>query len=424
MKKTTQLLLLVTGVLFNVQVLGLTLRETVAHTLDSNPEMRAALNELKSREYEVKQARSGYLPTVSVDAGVGQETKRSPSTGDNDINLDRQELGLSASQLLFDGFATSSEVNRQKARVESASYSLAAIGEELALKTSKAYLDVMRFAALLDLSRATLWEHQNIYDQMKLRYKTGVGSKADFDQIEARLALANANMIVSQNNFADTQSAFHRLTGLYPTLESLLKPEIKVVLPASREIAQEQALMNHPTLKSASSDMHAARAQYKAAAAGYYPRITLEADKRWDKNVSGVEGDNEDLIVALRLRYDLYSGGAKKAKRRQTAYLYEESKDVRNNSRRQIIESLNLSWNALDAISAQIQYLSKHVDAATATKDAYKKQFNIGKRTLLDLLNTENEVTESKKALIHADYDQLYSHYRVLNAMGTLAQSL
>ncbi len=402
----------------------MTLQEAVEHTLQTNPEVRAAVHELQARGHEVRQARAAYLPSVDVDAGYGQEVRNAPATGNEDVDLQRRELGLSAEQMLFDGFAATTEVNRQKARVESAQFELAALSEELALRTARVYLAVLRHAELLDLARQTLWEHQNIHDQMQLRLKTGTGSKADFDQIEARLALANANMIVAQNNFADAQSAFHRVTGLYPTLESMSVPASLATLPESRQLALDQALVQHPVLLGAKADTEAARQQYKAAASNYYPRITLEADKRWDDNIGGIEGNDEDLIVAVRLRYNLFSGGADRARRKQTAALVEESKDVRNNSRRQIIESLNLSWNAYDALNAQYAFLQKHVSAAEATKEAYREQFNIGRRTLLDLLNTENEVTESRKALINANIDRILAHYRILSAMGTLVESL
>ena len=247
-------LCLISILLLPVEAGALTLREAVKHTLDTNPEVHAAKSELEARTYEVKQARSAYLPTVSIDAGIGEENRNSPATGNEDVDLTRQELGLSASQLLFDGFATSSEVKRQKARVESAEFQLLSTAEDLALRTSKVYLDVLRYSELLDLARAALWEHQNIHDQMKLRYETGVGSKADFDQIESRLALANANMIVAQNNYADTQSNFHRLTGMHPTLESLSRPQLSSKLPANRELGIEKALTEHPVLRSASAD--------------------------------------------------------------------------------------------------------------------------------------------------------------------------
>ncbi len=400
-----------------------TLSETIEQTLKTNPEMLSVKHELQSRKQEVKQAKAGYLPKLNLNAGIGKETRTAPATGNNEVDFDREELSLQAEQLIFDGLGTNAEIQRQKAREESLVYLAETTAQDIALRTSEVYLNVMRHTELLDLARNTLWEHQNIYDQMALRSKTGVGSKADLDQIAARLALANANMVVAQNNLADAQANFLRVTGFYPNLENMRKPESVSGLPVSLEEAVARAEENHPTLHSASSDFKAARAQHKAAGSSYWPTLKLEAEKRWDENV-GTEGEDEDLVIALRLKYNLFNGGADKARRKQTAKLIEQSKDIRNNARRQVVESMNLSWNAYEALNAQMKFLLLHVDAAAATKAAYTKQFNIGRRTLLDLLNTETEVVESRRAHINAQYDQLYAGYRIFNASGSLLSAL
>lgn len=403
---------------------GFSLSETVDQTLRTNPEMLSVTHELQSRRHEVSQARAAYLPKVNLTAGIGEETRKSEQqTGNEEVDFDREELSLQIEQLVFDGFGSIAEVSRQKSRVDSLAYLAKTRAQDIALRTSEVYLNVLRHTELLDLARKTLWEHQNIYDQMKLRSSTGVGSKADLDQIAARLALANANMVVAQNNLADSQANFFRVTGFYPNLENMEKPDAATGLPASLEAAVAAAEKNHPTLHSASADFSAAKAQHKAAGSNYWPTLTLEAEKRWDDNV-GVEGEDEDFVVALRLRYNIFNGGADRARRKQTAQLILQSKDIRNNARRQIVESMNLSWNSYSALNAQMTFLLSHVKAAVATKAAYTKQFNIGRRTLLDLLNTETEVVESKRALINAQYDQLYSHYRIFNASGALLTAL
>ena len=417
--------LLVSNMLFFTQVgMCLSLEEAIGQALRTNPELLAAQSALESRKFEVSEAKSSWQPQVSVSAGVGNETRTAPSTGNQDVDLSRRELGLQASQLVFDGFAVNSEIKRQQAREESARFELESTAENLALRVTQAYLNVLRHTKLMDLTRETLWEHKNIYDQMKLRSDTGVGSKADLDQIAARLALANSNLIVAQNNLADAQSNYYRLTGVYPGLESMVEPTLPEGLPSSRDVAINQAIGKHPTLKAASADVDAAQAQHEAAKSTVWPRLRLEADKRWDENIGGIEGEDEDLIVALRLRYDLYTGGANKARRKQTAFQTQEAKDVRNNTRRQVVESMQLSWNAYDALTQQEVFLKDHVRAARDTKSAYAKQFNIGRRTLLDLLNTETEVVEAKRSLINAEYDRLYAGYRIFNAAGSLLKSM
>ncbi len=400
------------------------LDETIEQTLKTNPEMLAISHELQARGHEIRQARAEYLPKVSVSAGVGKETRKAPATGNVEVDLDRSEMAVQAEQLIFDGLGSIAEVTRQKARTDSLRSRADATAEDIALRTSKVYLDVMRHTELLDLARNTLWEHQNIYDQMSLRSETGVGSKADLDQIAARLALANANMVVAQNNQADSQASFFRVTGFYPNLESMSKPQAPAAMPASLDMAIEAAQQNHPTLESAGADFRAAQAQHKAAGSAYWPTVHLEAEKRWDEDVGGIEGEDEDLVVALRLRYQLFNGGADRARRKQTAQLIEQSKDIRNNARRQVVESMSLSWNAFEALNAQMTFLNSHVKAAQSTKAAYAKQFNIGRRTLLDLLNTETEVVEARRALINAQYDELYARYRILNASGEMLSAL
>ncbi len=417
--------LIVTLGVMGARAYSFSLTETIQETLKTNPEMLSVSHELKSRQEEVKQARAAYLPKVNLTAGIGEETRKAPATGDEEVDFDREELSIQAEQLIFDGLGAIAEIDRQKARVESLSYLADTTAQDIALRTAEVYLNVLRHTELLDLARNTLWEHQNIYDQMSLRSKTGVGSKADLDQIAARLALAHANMVVAQNNLADAQANFFRVTGFYPNLENMVKPETdQGDVPASLEDAIALAEKNHPTLSSASSDFKAAKAQYKAAGSSYWPTLKLEAEKRWDENVGGIEGEDEDFIVALRLQYNLYNGGADRARRKQTAQLIEQAKDIRNNARRQIVESMNLSWNSYEALNAQMKFLVDHVTAATATKTAYAKQFNIGRRTLLDLLNTETEVVESKRSMINAQFDQLFSRYRILNASGSLLSAL
>lgn len=403
---------------------ALTLEEAVQRALSSNPEVLAARHELDARRAEVSQAKAGYLPTLSVTAGIGQETVRNPSTQDDTVRLTREEFGVQARQMVFDGFATAEEVNRQEARVSSASYAALATADDVTLRTAEVYLNLLRQMEQLQLARETLKEHQNIHDQMVLRSRSGVGSKADLDQIAARLALANSNLVVAENNLFDARTNYYRVVGFMPELPSMAVPAAVNQLPDNLEAAVGLAIGRHPTLLSAIADVQAAQAQYDAAASGYWPQIQIEADQRMDTDIGGVEGQDEDLVVALRMRYNLFNGGADKARRSQTAYLLEQAREIRNNAHRQVTESMRLSWSNYEAINNQLRYLEEHVRAAGATKTAYRQQFNIGRRTLLDLLNTENELVGARRSLINAKFDRLFAQYRILNSSGDLATYL
>ena len=420
----TTIIGLITGFLGATAVQAEEFNQALQKALNGHPEVNAAKNQLLSREQEIKRAKAGYLPTVDVALGIGRENTKSPTTGQDEVNLTREEASISARQLIFDGFATRSEVQRQEARTNSASYSLTTSQELIALRASEVYLALMTQVDLMKLAEASLQEHKSIYDQMVLRNRSGVGSRADLDQIAARLALANSNVVVADANLKDAVTNYYRVMGAMPDMNALAMPTNQESLPATLDDATTIALENHPTLKTANADIDATIAQHAAAKSPFYPDVRLEADQNWNEDIGGVVGEDERGVIAIRARYNLYRGGADKARRKQTSYLMEEAKDVRNNTRRQVVEGLRLSWTAFESVSTQLQFLQQHVNSAEATKQAYIEQFNIGRRTLLDLLNTENEVVDAKRNLIRAESNKKLAELRVYNSMGMLLPKL
>ena len=132
----------------------------------------------------------------------------------------------------------------------------------------------------------------------------------------------------------------------------------------------------------------------------------------------------DDLEAMLRMRYNLYRGGSDAARKRATALNVNEARDVRDRSLRQLEETVQLAWAAYQVTNAQLPLLERQVEAALATRDAYAKQFNIGQRTLLDLLNSENEVFQARQSVVSTRADNLFAQYRLLEAMGELVDDL
>ena len=401
---------------------SMSLQEAARIAIDSNPEVQAARLEEQSRVHEIRFAEAGYYPKVDSLVGIGRENTR--DLGDEHTDLTRKEAALTAEQMLFDGHGTREEVNRQKARQRSALYTEAATADDITIRTANAYLTVLRENELTLLAQETEKTHQSIYDQMQLREKSGVGSQADLDQITGRLALANTNVITSQANLLDAATKFQALVGVYPDVGNMQYPDLVLSLPNSLDEAVALAIQTSPALLSAKADVDAGRAQYEASKSPFWPRVTLEAEHSYSDDADGIKGDEDSTLVALRMRYNLYRGGADSARKMQTALLMNEAMEIRNDKQRKITEELRYSWDAIQAIQRQIPYLEQHVTASTATREAYYKQFNIGRRTLLDLLNTENELVDAKRALIRAKYDRLVSEMSLLAGIGNLRPAL
>ena len=195
-------------------------------------------------------------------------------------------------------------------------------------------------------------------------------------------------------------------------------------LPENIEQAVEQAVANHPILKSANADIDSAFAQHDTARAPYMPRLDIEAGATHDNDLDGIKGKNEDVSVMLRLRYNLFNGGKDVARRKETAQLINQSKDIRDNTYRQVVESMRLSWVAHETVKSQMEFFKGHMDASIKTNIAYQKQFNIGQRTLLDLLDSANEMFVAKSAYTEAKYNEMFAQYRILTSKGALNSHL
>lgn len=422
----TLLLVLTNTVIAQAQENGLA--DVVRETLSSNPDVAEARDRWLARREEVREAEGGFLPSVDLNAGVGYEYTDSPSTrvvNDGSNELSRQELGLNVRQMLFDGWGTRSEVDRQQARTDSAAARLLAVGEATAMRATEAYVGLSLNRDLEDISTESLAIHRRIQQQIRLRSNAGVGSRADYDQVESRVALAEADLVAAEVNLLDAETTFRRVVGSAPRQKGYAPAKIEPgALPPTLQAALDIANENNPVLDTAAADIEAARAQHEAAKQFDYPRFDLELGGNVNDDIDGTEGYVNDLSAMLRVRYNLYRGGSDAARKRATAYNINEAEDVRDRSRRQLEESVRLAWAAFEATGAQLPLLERRVKAALATRDAYAKQFKIGQRTLLDLLNSEQEVLRARQSVVETRSDRLLAQYRVLEAMGALVDHL
>ncbi|NOH80081.1 TolC family outer membrane protein [Vibrio sp. RE86] len=400
-----------------------TLEQAVAITLATNPELKSAFNELQSAIKQSDAASGAYLPSIDLDAGIGYEGIDPAQVGDQETDLTRKEATISLTQLIWDGNATLNDIDRTSADAESLRWQLLANASDLALQVTDVYLEAVKATEVLALSESNLAVHKKIYRDIKKRATSGIGSTADVTQVEARIAKAHGNLLAAQNNLVDTHTQFHRLVGQQPL--GLIYPRAdESKLPLSLTDALVEAFDVHPVIKVSMVDVDAARFQYKQSKGNYYPTFSIEASQTWRDDAGGDEGRSDETLAMLRMRYNLYNGGSDRDLSERAAYQLNQAKDLRDNAYRQVEEGLRLSWSALDLTLQQKNFLADHVDSASETVIAYEKQYRIGQRTLLDLLNTENELFEARKDYLDAHYAEQYAKYRVMNATGNLLDAL
>lgn len=403
---------------------GATIAEAVDQTIKTNPDILIDANRKLSIDEAVKQAKGGYYPKIDLNLGHGREWSQNsitrPRPGGEDT-LTRREAGLSLSQMIYDGSATTSEVQRQEARVNSASRKVAGTSEQIGLKAIDAYLTVLRRTELLKLAQANLEVHEKTYNQIKIRHEGGIGRKADLDQAQARLSLSQANVASAEANLREANIAYNRVVGSMP--DALAKPEVATA-PASVDEALTYALDNNPIVRSAMADIEATEAQRRAAESLLKPRVNLELGTSFNNDLDGVNYKNQDAYAMLRMRYNLFNGGADVAKISEATIQTQEATEVLNRTKRQVEESLRLSWNAMLTAQDRLPKLKSTAEAAERTRDGYAQQFNLGQRTLLDLLDSENELYNSRANYLDAQYIDMFARYRLMADMGRLLENL
>lgn len=402
-----------------------TLTEAVAQTINSNPTILAETNRRLSVDQTIDQARAGYYPKVDLNLGIGRERTDSPITRPDDKKwLTRGEAQLSATQMLYDGFATKNAVDQTTSLAESAGYNVADTAETTGLGAIKAYLDVLRRQQILSFTEDNLANHDHIFSQIKQRADSGVGNQADVEQSSGRLALSRANLTASKGNYEDAQTNYLRVVGHLP--DSLIDPSDECCnnAPATLEDAIKIASHQHPALHAAIADHEAALAQQQGANAPMQPRVDLELSTTANNDIDGENGHDNDAQAMFRMRYNLLNGGADKARIDETAFLSENVKQTANITKREIENDVRLAWNSLVTLTNRLSYLDERVALTRTTREAYQQQFNLGLRTLLDLLDTENEYLTARIDYANAKYDRLYACYWLSETMGKLLETL
>ncbi|CAL93271.1 TolC family outer membrane protein [Azoarcus olearius] len=400
------------------------LRDAVRKAVVSNPEVQARWHAFQGATADQDAARGGYYPQVDLNAAIGRERIDRPTTGTNDYT--HRGATLSLTQMVYDGFFTQSEVARMGYAKLARYYELIETSESAALEVVRAYGDVLRYRELVRLAKANYVEHKLISDQIAQRAGAGVGRRVDQEQASGRLALAESNLLTEVSNLHDVTARYQRLVGDTPpeALPDLGETLTAMPLPANPRDALREAFNTSPAINAAVENVRAGQALVESRRSAYHPRVELQAYKSIDRNLDGVDGRSSDSVVQLVFNYNLFRGGADQARLRSAAESLNQSKDLREKACRDLRQTLAIAYNDTQRLTEQLRYLDQHQLSIEKAREAYRRQFDIGQRTLLDLLDTENEYFQARRAYANARYDQVIAQARTLNGLGKLMSAL
>ncbi|PIZ31942.1 MAG: type I secretion protein TolC [Alphaproteobacteria bacterium CG_4_10_14_0_8_um_filter_53_9] len=403
--------------------------EAMSKAITSHPEVLSAEKGRAAIGHQIDMAKAGYKPTLDITMGTGYEGSKNSSTryragrpnGDNEgfKDLWRNEARVVARQMVFDGFQTKSRVAQQKNRFESATYHTMDVRNQVALRAAESYLNVLRGRELLALAQDNLSTHQSYISKIQNRVNGGRASKADVNQAVGRTAQAQANVEQAIGDLRQAEAAYLEAVGEMPNNPAKEATPFGSI-PANTTAAIGEAMNNSPVIASAKADIKAANAELAEAKCRFCPRIELEGGASRNWNLDGVESINWDQYAMLYYRQNLYNGGHDVAQVKERVERVKQAQDMMEQERRQVEEAVIKAYARMDASKAKLEPLSTHVEASTSTRDAYAMQFDLGQRTLLDLLDSEVELFNARNALINGKFDLDAAAYGVLAHMGNL----
>ncbi|MCM2680327.1 TolC family outer membrane protein [Echinimonas agarilytica] len=412
---------------FGHPVQASSLPNIVELAVQTHPQLIQSDRKVREGEQIVEQAKGGYLPSVDITADWGYEVVDTPSTRasqTDDETWNNGRIGFEARQMLFDGQATSNDVRRTEAFTQAREYERQGMTQSIALAASQVYLDVLRHRQHYELSKINLENHRVIYQQISSRVERGVGTKADQSQIESRLNNAESNVIAAQNNLLDAEASYQQVIGELAPHQLQPFSFNAAMLPRSLADAEEQVRLGNPIVLASRADIKEAESRYDYSKSSYYPEVDLVLFGDYGEDLDGTNGSNKNYGAMVQMRWNIFRGGSDKASERASAFVVEQARAINSNTHRDARQRLKLSWSAFQMLERQEKFLAQYAAASERTRDSYKKEFNLGKRTLLDLLDSENELFGAQNQHLDARIDYELSKARILEAVGELYQQL
>lgn len=400
-----------------------TLKSIAQSAILNSPEVVSKWHGYKAADEEIGVARGAFLPRVDLTAGSGKETlKQPPLNQKNDYN--RYGYVLSLNQMIFDGFGTRNEVRRLSKAKLVRYYELLDASENVALEATRAYIDVLRYRFLNNLAEDNYVQHKATYEQLIRRTQSGVGRRVDLEQAGSRLALAELNLTTESANLHDVSARYMRLVNSQPPNVVFPPSLVGEKYPASQSEAIGVLLKKNPALLAAAENIEASQYDIDVRRAAYSPRLDFRARTDNTENYQGITGERVNNVAEVVVTWNLFNGGSDRAREKQYMERKNISLDMREKACRDTRQTLAIAYNDVSRLRQQAGFVNAQVSLLEKTRDAYRDQYDVGQRTLLDLLDTENELLSARRSAVNADMDLIMAYLRTQAGMGTLLEFL
>jgi outer membrane protein, adhesin transport system len=395
-----------------------TMEEAIATAVESNPQIAQAQYNTEAIQFERKQAQGLFLPTLDMEAYAGIRRLENPT---------RDTLGISDDVLyprgvegrfdwkVIDFGRRRGELLRQAARVDGASLRVVERSEFIALQVARQYLNILLQQRVLAASMDNVTFHQAMVGDLGTGVQQGSISIADQQQAQERLQAALVRQTEAEQSLEDAKITLRTLTGL--DIEAVQMPATYVEsLPASADEAIGLARTNNPKVMEAKADVDAAHAMIDKAKGDLYPTIGIDGVGRYGEDIDGFRGITSDLQARVYLKWNLFNGGITRNNIQEMVRRASESRYRLYEVTRAAEEDVRIAWNAIRAQAKVTADLTTQSRVSDDLLLSYRSQFNVGRRSLLDVLDAQNSRYNVQVRLETARFSQQFAQYQALAA--------
>lgn len=414
-----------------------TLDEALTYTYVANPSLAAQRAYVKSVYEQINESKSGYKPTIAGQASYGylyQRQRSRPGFSENEsmpVNM-----GVNAVQPLFSGFGTVASVKAARHKFESEKAKLQDLEQSVLTQAVVAYTDVIRAIAVWKLNQNNEAVLKRQLDYTRDRFRVGELTKTDVAQAEARYAGAVASRIQAEGNVKVAYASYQETIGKMP--DKIFEPEVPAAkLPQTLEDALAVADKNNPSVISAEYQEKQAKSGVDVAKSAYYPSLNLQAsylNSRANAHGSMSYIDSlgalasartgrtreEDSSVKLVLDVPFYTAGIVPSKVAQAKLAERQAALGVVSVRRAVEQATTQAWENYQSTLAGLSSLQEQVRATELALDGVRHEEQAGTRTILDVLNAEQELLNARVSLVSAKKNLIDASYMLISAMGLM----
>ena len=397
-----------------------TMAEVMAYTYENSMGIQAERAALKGIDEGVPKAKSGYRPTAGMDFSVGKSHNTVTASGapERTINQTPRQASLSVSQPIFSGLTTYRSVQMAKQQVQAAEEDLNAFQQNTLLSAATVYMDLIRDYSVLELCRHNEAVLQKHLDDINTRFAVGSLTQTDVAQSKARLSGAVARRIEAEGQ---VKIARARYRDVVQKEASVLVDTTKILAPLPRTQAEalEIAFKENPSLKAAQFAWQAYGYNVKAKEGTLLPSVGVNASSGYLRENDSID-KGQYWKVNANLSVPLYQGGGDYAAIREAKHLENQYRILVTKTHLDVETAVIAAWEEYQSAKAEIGAIRQQIGASQVALEGVIQEEQVGRRTVLDVLDAELEHLNNQVAYRQAHRNEIVAGYALLAAIGRL----